>query len=171
MGSSQAETRAIPRWGLREEDLPSANTAWKIQANGSVVISSAEVLATSAFANTPAMAPADSIPKVKAHAEIYLAYPEEKSFRKDSIIQGDRLQTMDLQTWTDTWRPDTVNYAVGLTISRVPFGNRSRIVRGVLLKGVPGRDPGVLVKVGVFSTSAHSNVAIPPTKEVKWTVL
>jgi hypothetical protein len=171
MSSSQAETRAVPRWGLQEEDLPSPKAAWKIQVNGSIVISSAEILAASASSCTSAMVSTVSVPKVKARAEIYLTSPEEKSFRKNSIFEGDRLQTMDVQTWADTWRLDTVNYAVGPSTSRVPFGDRNRIVRGVLLKEVTGRDPGVLFKVGVFPTSAHDNVAVPQTKDVNWTVL
>jgi hypothetical protein len=76
-----------------------------------------------------------------------------------------------IQTWADTLRPTTANFAVALTLSRAPFGNRTRILRGVLLKAVPGLSKGALVKAGVFTASAHSNVAMLESRAVKWTVL
>jgi hypothetical protein len=165
MERSGAEARFISKWGFEEEDHPSVKS-WVIQADGSVRVSSAGILASSTNESKPA------IPL----CEICLAYPLDMRFKAKRPLQNDRLQIVDIQEWSNTWLPISNNYAVALTRSRVPNRN-GYCIRGILLKQVVGPDPGVLVKVGVFTTTSlysrgHPSSATEPDPEpVDWTVL
>lgn len=136
---------------------------WSIEADGSVRIPEAAVLA-----------PASHHEETPLIARVTLAYPmADNLYQQEGAVWMDeagRSRSIDLRKWEKNWWPFSRNYAVVLTTwNRLAHD----YVRGILLKETGS---GALVKVGIFLTRGFHQgeglmTQIFPVRPTNWHVL
>ena len=156
------EETFVPWWFFNGGDYPSVQS-WRIEADGSVKIIDAAVLAPASNGE---------LPDYPLFAGVQLAYPLDRGLfpTGHKSEENYRLRTIDLRKWEKNWLPFSRNYAVALAGKKIDGTDH---VRGILLKETP---TGSLVKVGVFSTRSILDeeggmTGIFKVQSVNWSVL